>query len=124
MDKYQAINDFFESFGLTAYEENSVPIGDDAPAFPYITYALNTSYALDELLLPFSLWYRSTSQREINLKTADIAQAVGMSKVLTCDEGAVILRPGTPFAQGMSDDSDPMVKRKLINLTAKFVTIY
>ena len=39
MTKAAAIYQFWNSFGLTAYEENTVP--DDA-AFPYITYQLVT----------------------------------------------------------------------------------
>ena len=35
MDKQQAIHGFWSSFGITAYDENSVP--DDAE-LPYITY--------------------------------------------------------------------------------------
>lgn len=124
MNKYQSIHAFFSSFGMPAYEENSVPTAEDAPPFPYITYSLNTAFAMDELSLPFSLWFRSPSQEEINLKTAEIALDIGLAKILPCDEGAVIIRPGTPFAQGMSDDSDPMIKRKLINLEAKYATTY
>lgn len=39
MTKAAALHSFFSGFGLTAYEENSVP--DDA-VFPYITYSLTT----------------------------------------------------------------------------------
>ena len=39
MTKAAAIYQFWNSFGLAAYEENSVP--DDA-TFPYITYQLVT----------------------------------------------------------------------------------
>ena len=124
MDKYQALYQFFSSFDIPAYEENSVPSGDDAPAFPYLTYSLNTAYALDETSLSVSLWYRSPSQAEINLKTAEIAQGIGQAKTVPCEEGAVIIRPGVPFAQGMSDETDPMIKRKVINLSANFATIY
>ena len=124
MNKWQVVNQFFSSFGLKAYEENSVPTGADAPDFPYITYSLNAGYDIDRISLPFSLWYRSRSQEEINLKTDEIAQDIGLAKTLPCDEGAVILRPGTPFSQGMSDESDPMIKRKYINLEALFVTIH
>ena len=124
MDKYQALYQFFSSFDIPAYEQNSVPIGNDAPDFPYLTYALNTAYGLDEISLTLSLWYRSQSQAEINLKTAEIAQEIGFAKVIPCSEGAVIIRPGVPFAQGMSDDTDPMIKRKLIILNANFATIY
>ena len=124
MNKWQALHQFFSGFGLKAYEENSVPTGEDAPEFPYLTYAMYTGYAFDRIVLPFSIWYYSQSQEEINLKTAEIAQAIGDSVELPCDEGGVILYAGTPFAQGMSDPSDPLIKRKLINLEAEFVTTY
>ena len=39
MTKAEALHSFYSSFGLTAYEENSVP--DDAE-FPYITYNITT----------------------------------------------------------------------------------
>lgn len=121
MNKVQALHSFFSSFDLPAYEENSVP---DDISFPYITYALNTGYALERISLAFSLWYRSKSQEGINLKTAEIAQTIGLKKVLPCDEGGIIIYPGTPFAQGMSDPSDPLIKRKLINLEVEYVTTY
>ena len=38
MDKYQAINEFWNRFGVMAYDENTVP--DDAE-LPYITYGVN-----------------------------------------------------------------------------------
>ena len=124
MDKWQAVHDFFASVGLNAYEENSVPTGELAPSFPYITYSMNTSYALDENNLLCSLWYYSTSLREIDQKTDEIASKIGLAKVIPCSEGAVIIRPGTPFSQGMSDNSDPMIKRKLIMLNAMFATTH
>ena len=42
MTREQAIFDFWNSFNIPAFEENSVPTGEDAPAYPYITYQLVT----------------------------------------------------------------------------------
>ena len=58
MTKAAAIYQFWSSFGLTAYEENTVPT--DA-AFPYITYQLVTDSFDREIPLVASLWYRSES---------------------------------------------------------------
>lgn len=40
--KTQALYNFWNSFGLTAYEENAVPTGDEKPKLPYITYTALT----------------------------------------------------------------------------------
>ena len=56
MTKAAAIYQFWNGFGLTAYEENTVP--HDA-VFPYITYQLVTDSFDREIPLTASIWYRS-----------------------------------------------------------------
>ena len=124
MNKHQALYKFFSSFGLDAYEQTSVPTGPDAPAFPYLTYEDSSTYGLDQIMLTVSLWYRGDSTRELDLKTIQIAKAIGEAKTLECDEGGIILRRSTAFAQGMSDPDDPLIKRKVLQLDAEFATIY
>ena len=120
MTKAAAIYQFWNSFGLTAYEENSVP--DDA-AFPYITYQLVTDSFDREIPLSASLWYRSESWTAINAKTEEISQKISRGgKVISCDGGAIWLKRGQPFAQSMGDESDNLIKRKYINITAEFMT--
>lgn len=119
MTKASAIYNFYNSF-LTAYEENSVPT--DA-TFPYITYQLVTDSFGNEVALSFSLWYRSTSWVDINAKTEEVSKAIGRGGVfLDCDGGKIWIKRGTPFAQNMGDESDDLIKRKLINITAEFFT--
>ena len=120
MTKAAAIYQFWNSFGLTAYEENSVP--DDA-AFPYITYQLVTDSFDSELPLTASLWYRSESWTGINSKTEEISQTISRGgKIISCDGGAIWLKRGQPFAQSMGDESDDLIKRKYLNITAEFMT--
>ena len=120
MTKAAAIYQFWNSFGLTAYEENSVP--DDA-AFPYITYQLVTDSFDREVPVTASLWYRSESWTAINAKTEEISQKIGRGgKIISCDGGAIWLKRGQPFAQSMSDESDDLIKRKYLNITAEFMT--
>ena len=57
-DKWQAIQEFWESFGLPAYDESSVP--DDAK-MPYITYSPQIGQMDAILNLTGSLWYESVS---------------------------------------------------------------
>ena len=120
MTKAAAIYQFWSSFGLTAYEENTVPT--DA-AFPYITYQLVTDSFDREIPLTASIWYRSESWAGINAKTEEISQKISRGgKVIPCDGGAIWLKRGQPFAQSMGDESDDLIKRKYLNITAEFMT--
>ena len=120
MTKAAAIYQFWSSFGLTAYEENTVPT--DA-SFPYITYQLVTDSFDREIPLTASIWYRSESWAGINSKTEEISQTISRGgKVISCDGGAIWLKRGQPFAQSMGDESDDLIKRKYLNITAEFMT--
>lgn len=120
MTKAAAIYQFLSSFGLTAYEENTVPT--DA-SFPYITYQLVTDSFDREIPLTASLWYRSESWTDINAKTEEISQKISRGgKIISCDGGAIWLKRGQPFAQSMGDESDYLIKRKYLNITAEFMT--
>ena len=120
MTKAAAIYKFWNSFGLTAYEENTVPT--DA-AFPYITYQLVTDSFASKIKLTASLWYRSESWTGINAKTEEISQKISRGgKIIACDGGAIWLKRGQPCAQNMRDESDDLIKRKYLNITAEFMT--
>ena len=120
MTKAAAIYQFWSSFGLTAYEENTVPT--DA-VFPYITYQLVTDSFDREVPVTASLWYRSESWTAINAKTEEISQKISRGgKIIPCDGGAIWLKRGQPFAHSMDDESDDLIKRKYLNITAEFMT--
>lgn len=120
MTKAAAIYQFWSSFGLTAYEENTVPT--DA-AFPYITYQLVTDSFDREVASTASIWYRSESWTAINAKTEEISAHIGLGgKIIKCDGGRIWIKRGQPFAQNMGDESDDLIKRKYLNLTFEFLT--
>ena len=120
MTKAAAIYQFWNSFGLTAYEENTV---EDNAVFPYVTYQLVTDSFDREIPLTASIWYRSESWTAINAKTEEISQKISRGgKIVACDGGAIWLKRGQPFAQSMGDESDDLIKRKYINITAEFMT--
>lgn len=121
--KAATIYEFWNSFGMPAYEENSVPTGEDAPKFPYITYQLVTDSLGNEVAMTASLWYRGTSWVEANAKTEEVSQRIGRKgAVLDCNGGKVWIKRGTPFAQNMGDESDNLIKRKYLNITAEYLT--
>ena len=117
--KAAAIFQFWGGF-LSAYEENSVPTEDE---FPYITYQVVTDSFENEVQMTASLWYRSESWKDINAKAEEISKAIGMGGImLDCDGGKIWIKRGTPFAQNMGDESDNLIKRKYLNITAEFLT--
>ena len=120
MTKAAAIYQFWSSFGLTAYEENTVP--EDA-AFPYITYQLVTDSFDREVAATASLWYRSESWTAINAKIEEISAYIGLGgKIIKCDGGRIWIKKGQPFAQNMGDEGDDLIKRKYLNLVYEFFT--
>lgn len=120
MTKAAAMYEFWSSFGVIAYEENSVP--EDAK-FPYITYQLVIDSFDRDVLATASLWYRGTSWLEINAKTEEISAYIGLGgKIIKCDGGRIWIKRGQPFAQNMGDESDDLIKRKYLNLTIEYLT--
>lgn len=120
MTKAAAIYQFWNGFGLTFYEENTVP--SDA-GFPYGTYQLVTDSFDREVAATASLWYRGESWTAINAKAEEISQTISRGgKIISCDGGAIWLKRGQPFAQSMGDESDDLIKRKYLNITAEFMT--
>ena len=125
MTKAACFYQFWSQFGLNAYEENEVPTGADAPEFPYITYELVTDRWLNTTAMSASLWYRGDSWKPANAKADEIAKYINLGGVaLMCDEGGILVRMGSPFAQNMGDNSDEDIKRKVINITAEFLTAH
>lgn len=128
MTKAAAIYKFWNSFGIKAYEENTVIDADEGgnpvePTFPYITYQLVTDSFDREVAATASLWYRGESWTDINAKTEEISQKISRGgKIISCDGGAIWLKRGQPFAQSMDDESDDLIKRKYLNITAEFMT--
>ena len=121
MNSYQALHNFWSSFGWTAYDEMTVPSEEDNPAMPRITYSVSTASFDETVSLTASLWDRSMSWREISLKTDEIYRAIGEGGMMIhCDKGAIWLKRGTPFSQRMGDEDDT-IRRVYINLEAEFL---
>jgi hypothetical protein len=123
MTKGEAIQAFWESFGLTAYDETTVP--DDAP-FPYITYQVHTGSIGDVCIVNTSLWYRSYSWKEISEKTEEISEAIAhmYPPSIKINGGRLYITKGAPFAQRMADASDDAIRRMLLSINYEFLTEY
>jgi hypothetical protein len=128
--KAAAINEFWNSFGLKAFEENTLLDVDENgqeinPEFPYITYQLVTDSFDREVAATANIWYRSTGWKAINAKTEEISAHIGLGgKIIKCDGGRIWIKRGQPFAQNMGDESDDLIKRKYINVVYEFMTAH
>lgn len=122
MNKAQAIHEFWNSFGIDAYDEGTVP--QDA-SFPRITYTVITD-AFDRVVnLQASIWDRNTSWRIVS----DLSDTIGKElneyggKIIKIDGGYIWLTQGYPFAQRMTDPDDS-IRRIFLNVQAEYLTKY
>lgn len=119
MDKAQALNNFWNSFELKAYDATSVPDGE---IMPYITYELSTDSFGQQLSQTASLWYRSSSWKDIQQKEMEIADCIGRGGLMIqYNDGAMWLRKGTPWALRLVGEGDEYVRRILLNVEVEFI---
>ena len=105
---------------MKAYDENTVA---ENATFPRITYSVSTDSIGNLVILSASLWYNTRSWEDISKKADEIAAAIGYGgKIIKIDNGYLWLTKGSPFAQRMSEPSDKMVRRIIININAEFLT--
>ena len=127
MTKEEALYNFWSSFGLPAYEENSVyamASQGNAPVLPYITYEVVTdSFDGGSTSLTASLWYRDMSWVDITNKKDMISSTIGMGGILKpIDGGQMWIKRRSPFSQSMGDGSDDMIKRIVLNISVEYWT--
>lgn len=119
MDKAQALQQFWGSFELPAYDANTVP--DDAD-LPRITYEVVEDAIDSPVQINASLWYRGTSWAEIEQKTMEVATFIGRGgEVIKIDGGYAWIKRGEPFAQRMSDEDDT-IRRMYLTTEVEFLT--
>lgn len=124
MNKETALHSFWNSFGVPAYDETTVPDKKDR-TYPYITYNMATDSLGNVVSLHASLWFQSNSWVGItNLKDAIAERITGENfATVKFDDGYIYIVGGTPFAQRV-DDEDDTIKRIYINAQAEFLCAY
>lgn len=125
MIKEVAIHQFWSSFGLPAYDENTVidPTTGKKPKEPYITYDIVTGNLGQQCYMNAALWYRSTSWTAITEKKNEIERRFGYGEIIEeIDGGYVRLWKGSPFAQRGNDPEDAGVRVYNISYVAEFCT--
>ena len=119
MDSLAALHNFWSSFSIPAYDENTVP--DGAP-LPRITYNKAVPEPFSNTMLTASIWYRSTSWVDITQKMYEIYRAIGPGgKKIDFDGGQIWLRRDNSFVTSVPDE-DPAIRRYFLNVVAEFQT--
>lgn len=117
----EALFQFWSSFSVPAYEENSVPSGEDFPGFPYITFPMVESGFGDDSHIFVSVWTRSPSwETAIEITDAVKTRLKDGGTFVRYDGGAVCITKGVPFSRGTGDPNDDQVKRMLLDVTLHF----
>lgn len=120
MDRYEAQYSFWASFGVPAYEENSVPDLEDV-TFPYITYQAAASAFDEDARLSANVWTRSTSWLQADtIANAIIARLKDGGENIAYDGGCIWVTPEAPLVQNMGDPEDDRIKRKLVSVVLHF----
>ncbi|HPY84041.1 MAG TPA: hypothetical protein PLS20_03240 [Ruminococcus flavefaciens] len=118
--KYQALHTFYSSFGVPAYEENSVP---ETAKPPYITYEVITSeFDGENIALSCQIYDKSNSLKNLNKLTEQLSVRLRGGCKLVCDDGYIMLYRGEPFAKPLPT-WDKTVKGRYINISADYITL-
>lgn len=126
MDRYQAQQSFWASFGVPALRDAVVIPQDVQEALwveygAYITYEASTAPFDGDAMISASIWTRSESWDTADA-LADLIETrlKNGGKVVPYDGGIIWITPESPFAQSMGDPEDDKIKRKLLNVVLHF----
>lgn len=116
-----ALYDFWSSFGIPVYVEDTVP--DDAQ-MPYITYRLAQPDWLNPMSMYARVWYRGTSFAGIAAKVDQISKALEHGFSVSGDGFYMVLTKDVNFCQYMpGDTTDEMVKAAYLSLVMHAVEV-
>lgn len=119
MTKEKALQHFWSQFGVTAYDQNTVP--EDAE-LPYITYEAAFDNFGSQSVLTASIWDKSKSWAGVTTIQHRIEALLGYGgQTVAYSQGALWVKRSTPFAQRMSD-TDDSIRRIVLNIEVEFIS--
>lgn len=126
MDNYAALQAFWDSFGVDAYDEQTYFTAGEMPAYPHITYESASGTWTSEKLLSAYIWDKSDSWEWLKQKAEEIKRTIGSGITKQVDDGLIWFRipVTTPFSQIIpSGSDDERVKRILMYVEIEFLTV-
>lgn len=121
MKKAEALNRFFNSFGIPAYPISAVP-DEKEITFPYMTFEnVLPVYGGETASITVNLWYKTESETVITDKVEEIAEFIGLGgSTVVCDNGFLWIKRGSPFSVPIVE-TDPSYKRRALNIELEFI---
>lgn len=126
MDKWKVQDVYWNSFGLSGFNELTVP-DEEAKAIlsaggMFITYQAVSGSINGPTTASASLYHRSNSWTKIMQKSSEMERFI--DREFAIDGGAVKFRkPVSNYAQPMSDPNDPQVRRIVLTVEVEFLTL-
>lgn len=121
MNKWQALDEFWNSFNIPAFEQSTVPEDETLRGDFYITYEAVTDSLDRAVPMSASIWKLNTTKwDEISQKAEQISDALVQVKTIPLDTGFLYITRGQPFAQRVADEDDS-TRRIYINIMAEFL---
>ena len=120
MDKAQALDAFFNSFGWPAFDENTVETENEKR---YITYEVITGSIGDNITINPALYDYSNSYERVQKKADEIYEYIMTMRPpsFPIDGGRLVIMPGSPFSTRV--DSGSTEWRKIVlNIDLAFLT--
>ena len=127
MDKWQTQNEFWNSFDIPAYDDQTSFTAKDSPAYPHITYQSFGGHLGDGATVTASLWYKSASWGGIKQKADEIERFLVENAPYTVKMADGYFWFKAPangnFAQPASSGSDDeQIKRIILTVEAECLT--
>lgn len=121
MNKWQALDEFWNSFNIPAFEQSTVPEDETLRGDFYITYEAVTDSLDRAVPMSASIWKLNTTKwDEISQKAEQISDALVQVKTIPLDTGFLYITRGQPFAQRVADEDDS-TRRIYINIMAEYL---
>ena len=128
MDVEQAINQFWNSFGVIAFDEATTPdenqfkIMEISP-YPRITYTVSLNDFGIPTSLRTSLWDKKTSFKRLDQLTNEIKNRLKYNgESIPYDNGMMWIKMGTPFSSHMTDPDDS-IRHVVINTEIEYLEV-
>lgn len=119
MTAAEAYHGFWAQFGIPAFEEGAAPQTLRGPCVTY-RYAEGSGDG-ENADLSASVWVWSSSWREVWSIADRIGEALPRGGMFLPFEGGTIwLRRGTPWQICAGDGEDPLLRRAIFNIKARF----
>ena len=119
MDKEQALHAFWSQFGVTAYDESTVPEG---AVLPRITYEVMTDNFGKTNALTASIWDKSRSWGSVTTILHRIENTLGMGgQTIRYSNGMLWVKRAMPFARRMSDPDDS-IRRIVMTIEVEYIS--